>query len=237
MNELIVSRHPAAEAFIRRANRRFSLCRCIAADATAEDVRGACVAGNLPLHLAALAEEVWAVEFTGIPPRGAEYTLADMIAAGAKLVPYRVRAITPPLSPPSLLAPVTIAWDDRRQPRGRTPRLYILPEGGEWLRFGSQPIPGLLAIVSSDYERAGRWSGTRWQLRIHPQAVVVSRLCPWEGWGLTWSDIAQGITYLQGGEGRDRIADVQAILTAYPPDDGGSLATAVASAIANAEAI
>jgi len=45
---------------------------------------------NLPFHLAALARKVVAVEFPVAPPRGNEYTLAQMDMAGARLVEYRV---------------------------------------------------------------------------------------------------------------------------------------------------
>ena len=55
-----------------------------------EDVRGRVVLGNLPLHLAQYAAEVWAIEFSGAAPRGAEYTAADMEAAGARLAWYVV---------------------------------------------------------------------------------------------------------------------------------------------------
>jgi len=55
-----------------------------------EDVRGLVVLGNLPLHLAQYAAEVWAIEFSGAAPRGAEYTAADMEAAGARLAWYVV---------------------------------------------------------------------------------------------------------------------------------------------------
>jgi hypothetical protein len=65
----------------------------VLASATPDDVRGKTVAGNLPLHLAALCQTVYAIEFDGPPPRGQEYTLADMHAAGARLVPYRVTAL------------------------------------------------------------------------------------------------------------------------------------------------
>lgn len=67
----------------------------VLASATAADVRGKVVAGNLPLHLACLCEQVHAVEFDGAPPRGSEYALADMLAAGARLVPYKIAAIRP----------------------------------------------------------------------------------------------------------------------------------------------
>ena len=84
MKRLIVSRHPAAIEFIREELPEFADAPVLAT-ATEDDVRGAVVAGNLPLHLAALASEMIAVEFTGNPPRGAEYSLDDMKAAGAVL--------------------------------------------------------------------------------------------------------------------------------------------------------
>lgn len=89
---LIVSRHPAAIEFIRRTAPRFAEAPVLLT-ASVEDVRGAVVAGNVPLHLAAAAAEVVAVEFTGPAPRGQEYSLADMEAAGARLRRYRVEAL------------------------------------------------------------------------------------------------------------------------------------------------
>jgi hypothetical protein len=91
---IIVSRHAAAIEFIRSYAEDgvvypFAHTEAIA-QATPDDVRDAIVVGNLPLHLAALAAEVVAIEFAGAPPRGQEYTLADMQAAGARLVRYRV---------------------------------------------------------------------------------------------------------------------------------------------------
>jgi hypothetical protein len=51
------------------------------------------VAGNLPLHLAAAAAVVFAVGFTGEPPRGQEYGLAEMEAAGAYIEAFRVERL------------------------------------------------------------------------------------------------------------------------------------------------
>lgn len=65
----------------------------ILASAAPDDVRGKIVYGNLPLHLAALAEEVRVIEFAGAAPRGQEYTLADMKAAGACVRRYMVAAL------------------------------------------------------------------------------------------------------------------------------------------------
>lgn len=62
----------------------------VLAQVKAEDVQGKVVYGNLPLHLASLAHHTVAVEFSGDPPRGQEYSLEDMLAAGAYLQAYYV---------------------------------------------------------------------------------------------------------------------------------------------------
>ncbi len=86
--DIIVSRHPAAIQFIRETMESPNLP--VVAQATADDVRGKHVVGNLPLHLAALAKSVTSVEFSGSPPRGSEYSLEEMKAAGAHLSTYKV---------------------------------------------------------------------------------------------------------------------------------------------------
>ena len=96
---LIVSRHPAAIEFIRAEAPDFADAPILAV-ATAEEVRGLVVAGNLPLHLAALAAAVVAVEFRGDAPRGTEYGLAEMRAAGASLTRYRVSVVAEPIATP-----------------------------------------------------------------------------------------------------------------------------------------
>ncbi len=92
MEKLIVSRHPAAIEFIRRTLLEFAKAP-VMAEVTAQDVRGKSVAGNIPLHLAVAAHDVWAVEFEGTPPRGAEYGLKEMEAAGARIARYAVTAL------------------------------------------------------------------------------------------------------------------------------------------------
>lgn len=92
-NYVIVSRHPAAIEFIKESDDRFFNAPVIA-QAHADDVIGKFVAGNLPLNLAALAAEVVAVEFSGAPPRGAEYGIEEMRAAGAVLRHYVVQQVS-----------------------------------------------------------------------------------------------------------------------------------------------
>jgi len=98
MKRIIVSRHPGAVAWLRE-----QLLATIAspwadapvlATATVGDVAGAIVAGNVPLSLAAAAHAVIAIEFSGTPPRGAEYSIEDMRAAGAFLNTYAVTNVS-----------------------------------------------------------------------------------------------------------------------------------------------
>jgi putative CRISPR-associated protein (TIGR02620 family) len=63
--------------------------------ATPNQVAGRVVYGILPLHLAALAEEVIVVDMPRLDPelRGTDLTPAQMDAAGATLARYRVERI------------------------------------------------------------------------------------------------------------------------------------------------
>lgn len=111
---IIVTRHAGAIEWIRRRMERSAqqpvvlretpdgLClSCpawaapipILSTATEGDVIGRIVIGNVPLHLASLALQVWAIEFTGNPPRGQEYTAEDMEASGARIRKYRVESV------------------------------------------------------------------------------------------------------------------------------------------------
>ena len=53
----------------------------VIASATPADVAGKEVYGNLPLHLAALTAEVWAIEFAGAAGRGEIGLNTDVLAA------------------------------------------------------------------------------------------------------------------------------------------------------------
>lgn len=88
---VIVSRHPAGVEFARKhcPDKNAPVYDAV----TPDQVRGKIVLGNVPLHLAAVAAEVWAIEFPAAPPRGQEYTLADMEAAGARIARYSVTAL------------------------------------------------------------------------------------------------------------------------------------------------
>ena len=102
-NTVIVSRHSAAIGFIAaymgggvsQYGETVHLpdgitIPVLRGNVTPDDVRGKVVYGNLPMGLAALAEEVHAVEFAGAPPRGQDLNLGDMVRAGARIATYKV---------------------------------------------------------------------------------------------------------------------------------------------------
>jgi putative CRISPR-associated protein (TIGR02620 family) len=89
MNEtVIVTRHAGLVAWLAQQG----ITGDVIAQATAADVRGRVAIGALPLHLAAEATEVVAVDLPGLTPaqRGQDLTPAEMDAAGATLTRYRV---------------------------------------------------------------------------------------------------------------------------------------------------
>ena len=92
MSAVIVSRHPSAIEFVRMVA-GLPDDTPVLASATVADVQDKVVYGNLPFHLACHASVVYAVEFAGNAPRGAEYTLDDMVNAGATLRAYTVREV------------------------------------------------------------------------------------------------------------------------------------------------
>jgi hypothetical protein len=198
VERVIVSRHPAAVEFIRSAAPEFRTAPVLG-QATPDDVRGKVVAGNLPLHLAALAAEVVAVEFDGIPPRGTEYTAADMAAAGAVLRRYRVQSV-------NTTDARQIEWSDKLGPRRRRPFLLFIREG-KVIPFEGQDIPGVVAVRGTDYTKQGIWSYTTYRLQI---ATGVREIAGRDGWGTgrfteglgaavgvptpdTWADVATAL--------------------------------------------
>ncbi len=89
MKHVIVSRHSATVEWLKKKFEVLADAPVLPA-VTAEDVRGKVVVGNLPLHLAAEAEEVWAVGFKN-PPRGSElHTVEDVERAGVFIEKFRV---------------------------------------------------------------------------------------------------------------------------------------------------
>ena len=89
MRTIIVSRHEATIEWLRDQGVEGD----VVADATPDVVRGAIVYGNLPLHLAALADEVWVVGFMTTPPRGVNVSRTVMEECGVHVSGYRVQGL------------------------------------------------------------------------------------------------------------------------------------------------
>ena len=167
MNKIIVSRHQSAIEFIRRERPDFADAPIFEA-VNAADVRGAVVAGNLPLHLAAEADTVLAVEFTGQPPRGTEYTLADMDAAGASIRAYRVTGCEIPVA----VVETVIDFSDGETYTGngggssRRPAMLVFLSDGVAVPFVGKSIPGVCRVMTSRNLKMGRWSHCEYQLKV-----------------------------------------------------------------------
>ena len=123
-------------------------------------------------------------------------------------------------------------WSDKLQNRSRQPRLYV-QVGETWTEFSGQPIPGKLAVVASRFEKNGKWSGTDWSLAVSDDAVVVGILCPFQGWGQTWTDLAQAVTFLSGDG--DSVAVAQVLLRELPVLNGLGFQSEVARCVKTAD--
>ncbi len=103
---IIISRHPGAIAFVRAEIEASEARFCeenniefvpfrVLAQASADDVRGEDVIGNLPLYLACLCRRYRAIELPAIAitERGQDLTPDEMCAAGARIVEYRIQRV------------------------------------------------------------------------------------------------------------------------------------------------
>ena len=88
MTKLIITRHAGAVEWLRRRGIEGE----VIAHATPDQVRGRICYGVLPLNLAALASEVWAIDMPDLEAadRGRDLTPDEMDSAGAELVCYVV---------------------------------------------------------------------------------------------------------------------------------------------------
>lgn len=90
-NKVIITRHVGAIEWLRRRG----IIAPILDHAAPYDVRGKIVIGNVPLFLAAEADEVWAIEMPNLwrLQRSGELTPDDMDKAGARIRRYKVYAL------------------------------------------------------------------------------------------------------------------------------------------------
>jgi len=88
----------------------------------------------------------------------------------------------------------TYGYNDGRCCGGRYPRLY-LAKGGEVQKFDGENIPGYCAVVTEQYEKAGKWSNTSYRLELAPGVRALYFLSPLHGtWGDnlgSWGEVAE----------------------------------------------
>ena len=96
-------------------------------------------------------------------------------------------------------------WSDQMETRGRHPHLFVKLPGQSWQEFVGKPIPGVLAVLSAQHVKCGKWSHTKFVLAVK-SAIVVQLLTPFDGWGATWADHKAGITVLVGEYDRELAA-------------------------------
>lgn len=119
MEKLIVCRHPATVKFIKAELPEFRGASVITGNATDVDIRGKDVVGVLPVSLACHAGRYRVVEIIGSPPRGAEYGLEELRAAGAQITEYRVEKVGPlPMYSPEALSQMTCGYCSYTGPAG-----------------------------------------------------------------------------------------------------------------------
>jgi len=91
-NIVIVTRHSGQIKWLSQQG----IEGVVIAHATEDDIKGKDVIGNLPLHLASLANTVTSVDLPNLPPnlRGQDLTPQQMNEAGAILKKYKVLEIS-----------------------------------------------------------------------------------------------------------------------------------------------
>lgn len=71
-------------------------------------------------------------------------------------------------------------YNDGLKSAGRTPKLWIVHRG-QIQRFSGVPITGLVAVLSTSYEKGGKWSNTTYQLELVEGATACYLLAPMHG--------------------------------------------------------
>lgn len=107
-------------------------------------------------------------------------------------------------------------WSDRQGSRDRQAWLLLVSPDGVVRVFAGESIPGIVAVVGSDYEKAGKWSHTTFRLELAPGVRAVPGRDGWETGTLRealgadrWVDAANVLSV--------SVAQVQAFVRAWRP--------------------
>jgi hypothetical protein len=72
-----------------------------------------------------------------------------------------------------------LEWSNGRGARGRMPWLLFV-KSGKVIRFTGESIPGVVAVVGSDYVQNGKWSHTTYRLELAPGVRAIPGRDGWE---------------------------------------------------------
>jgi hypothetical protein len=81
---------------------------------------------------------------------------------------------------------------DKPRTGGRAPEILVVFRQGKYNEFDGENKPGFFAIISENYEKNGKWSGTDFVVGIPDDAVPViigSHLHENIGQGMTWKNM------------------------------------------------
>ena len=71
-------------------------------------------------------------------------------------------------------------WSDRIGSRSRSAWLLLVTPDGKVREFTGVNIPGVVAVVGTDYEKAGKWSHTTYRLELAPGVRPIAGRDGWE---------------------------------------------------------
>lgn len=71
-------------------------------------------------------------------------------------------------------------WSDKMGSRGRSAWLLLVDGQGRIHHFDGDNIPGVVAIIGHDYEKAGKWSHTTYRLQLSPGVRAIAGRNGWE---------------------------------------------------------
>lgn len=88
-------------------------------------------------------------------------------------------------------------WNDGLHSAGRYPRLY-LARGGQAVKFAGESIPGYCFVVTTKFEKAGKWSNMDYRLELLSGVRPLELLSPMHGiWGqdlASWGEVAEKLS-------------------------------------------
>ncbi len=73
-----------------------------------------------------------------------------------------------------------IIWSNEMGHRSRKAWLLFILDDGKIVSFSGETIPGIVVVIDDHYHKNGRWSHTKYRLRV--SSKVVSIISGYDGW-------------------------------------------------------